>query len=136
MRSAGISPDASSRDHCAASCSTLSCSASATIRLTTFRLLATLRCIESGAAIEHRSQHVVTNHSLGKPHLFSDLCKLCAVHPVQEEGAPALRRQLADQTPHDLHFLRARSLPVRCGRFPSLVAQAGIDRLALAIAAA
>jgi len=34
------------------------------------------------------------------------------------------------------HFLRARSLPVRCGRFPSLVAQAGIDRLALAIAAA
>jgi hypothetical protein len=78
----------------------------------------------------------VTNHPLGQPHLLRYFRKLGAVHAVQEEGAPAFRRQLADQAPDDLHLLRARGLPIGRGRFPKLIAQAGIERLALAIAAA
>src|SRR5688572_4752698 len=130
-----MSPVDSSKDHCAASCNTLSRSAPTSLRLTTSRLLATLRRIEPGAAIEHRAQHVVTSHALGQPHLLRDLRKLGTVHPVHEKGVPALRRQLADQAPNDLHLLCTRGFPIRCGSFPGFVAQAGIQRLLLAIAA-
>jgi len=44
-------------------------------------------------------------------------------------------RQLANQAPNDLHLLCTRGFPIRRGRFPGFVAQAGIERLLLAIAA-